>query len=104
MNGAPRELPPPGGMHHYSFLLTDITGPRWGIDRPAPRYPSGEPEPADILDSNGNVIASVTVYRTPFDHLGGALLLVPDPEPGWHAIRIQGEVPLSFGAHNSSQP
>jgi len=103
INGAARELPPPGGMHHYLYLLTDVTGPRWGIERPAPRYPGGEPEQADILDASGNVIESVTVYRTPFDHLGGALLMVPDPEPGWHAIRIQGEVPLAFGASTSSQ-
>jgi hypothetical protein len=104
LNGALNELPPPGGMQHFSFLLTDMNGPRWGVWRKAPRYPSGEPEPADILDDTGNVIASVTVYRTPMDHLGGALLLVPDPEPGWHAVQIQGEVPLTFGSQRSSQP
>jgi Stigma-specific protein, Stig1/Peptidase M66 len=103
MNGAPRELPPVGGMHHYLFLLTDFKGPRWGLERPAPRYPSGDAEQADILDADGKVIESVTVYRTPVDHLGGALLMVPDPEPGWHAIRIQGEVPLPFGAKTQSQ-
>ena len=102
-NGTARELPPPGGMHHYLFLLTDVTGPRWGLPRAAPRYPSGEPEPADILDDSGAVIASVTVYRTPMDHLNGAQLLVPDPEPGWHAIQIRGAVPLAFGATTSSQ-
>jgi hypothetical protein len=103
LNGNQRELPPPGGMQHFLFLLTDVKGPRWGLDRPNPRYPSGDPELADVLDSDGNVIASITVYRTPMDHLGGALLLVPDPEPGWHAVRIQGEVPLPFGATKSSQ-
>ena len=103
MNNAPRELPPAGDMHHYLFLLTDFKGPRWGLDRPNPRYPSGDPELADVLDADGNVIASITVYRTPMDHLGGALLLVPDPEPGWHAVRIHGEVPLPFGATKASQ-
>ena len=58
---------------------------------------------SETLDEAGNVVASITVYRTPFDHLGGAQLLVPDPEPGWHAVRIQGEVPLAFGATRSSQ-
>ena len=90
-------------MHHYLFLLTDVRGPRWGIERPAPRYPSGEPELADMLDADGNIVASVTVYRTPMDDLGGALLLVPDPEPGWHAVQIRGAVPLPFGATTSSQ-
>lgn len=103
LNGAMREVPPPGGMHHYLFLLTDVTGPRWGVDRPAPRYPSGDAESADILDDQGNVIATVTVYKTPFDHLGGALYLVPDPEPGWHAVRIAGDVPLAFGATTKSE-
>lgn len=103
LNGNVRELPPPGDMQHYLFLLTDHRGPRWGLDRPDPQYPSGEPELADILDANGNTIASVTVYRTPFDHLDGGLLMVPDPEPGWYAIQIRGEVPLTFGATTSSQ-
>jgi hypothetical protein len=104
LNGVQREVPPPGGKRHFLFLITDITGPRWGVERPAPRYPNGDPEQADILDAAGNVVTSVTVYRTPFDHLGGAQLLVPDPEPGWHAIQIRGEVPLPFGARTSSQP
>jgi hypothetical protein len=103
MNSAPRELPPPGGMHHYLFLLTDFKGPRWGLYREAPRYPHGEPEQADILDDSGAVITSVTVYRTPTDHLSGALILVPDPEPGWHAIQVRGAAPLPFGATSSSQ-
>jgi hypothetical protein len=102
LNGNQKELPPPGDPQHFLFLLTDIRGPRWGIERPAPRYPSGDPEQANILDAAGHVIDSVTVYRTPFDHLGGGLLLVPDPQPGWHAIQIQGEVPLPFGAKKSS--
>jgi hypothetical protein len=103
LNGSAREVPPPGGMRHFLFLLTDVDGPRWGIERPAPRYPSGEPELANVLDANGQVLTSVTVYRTPLDDLNGGLLLVPDPEPGWHAIQIKGEVPLPFGATNSSQ-
>ena len=104
LNGALNELPPPGGMQHFAFLLTDVNGPRWGVQRRAPRYPSGEPESASILDAQGRVIATVTVYRTPMDHLGGALLLVPAPQAGWHAVQIQGEVPLAFGAKASSQP
>jgi Peptidase M66/Stigma-specific protein, Stig1 len=103
LNGAQREVPPPGGMQHFLFLLTDMNGPRWGVDRPAPRYPNGTPEAADILDANGNVVATTTVYRTPTDHLSGALILVPDPEPGWHAVQVAGEVPLPFGARTYSQ-
>lgn len=104
LNGAPREIPPPGGTQHFLFLLTDITGPRWGIERKAPRYPSGDPEQAQILDANGNLVTTVTVYRTPTDHLSGALILVPYPEEGWHAVQITGEVPLSFGSASMSRP
>jgi len=104
LNGAQRQLAPPGGMQPFLFLLSDFTGPRWGIERAAPRYPSGEPEEAMILDATGATTTSVTVYRTATDHLGGALLLVPYPEPGWHAIQVAGEVPLSFGGRKSSQP
>jgi hypothetical protein len=104
LNGAQRVLPPPGGMQHFRFLLVDVTGPRWGLRRAAPRYPTGEPEQADILDAAGDVIATVTVYRTPFDHLGGAQVLVPEPEPGWHAVQLKGEVPLGFDSSSDSQP
>ncbi len=103
MNSAPRELPPAGGMHHYLFLLSDMKGPRWGLERPAPRYPTGTPELADILDAAGNVVARVTVYRTAIDHLDGARWLVPDPQPGWHAVQVRGQAPLPFGATTSSQ-
>jgi hypothetical protein len=102
LNGNQNELPPPGDPAHFLFLLTDYRGPRWGLDRPDPRHPSGTPEPATVLDESGSVVATITVYRTPMDHLGGALLLVPDPQPGWHAVQIQGEVPLAFGAKSSS--
>jgi hypothetical protein len=104
LNGAQRVSEPVGDPQHFLFLLTDVTGPRWGIERKAPRYPTGEPEAAEILDATGNVISTITVYRTPFDHLGGAQILVPDPQPGWHAVRVQGEVPLAFGSRTSSQP
>ncbi len=104
LNGAQRELPPPGDMQRFLFLLTDFSGPRWGVERPAPRYPTGEPEIATVLDASGVAITSITVHRTLTDHLGGAQLLVPYPEPGWHAVELAGAVPLSFGAHSSSQP
>ena len=53
-------------------------------------------------DALGNVIATVTVYRTAMDHVSGGLYMVPDPEPGWHAIQVKGEAPLAFGATTSS--
>lgn len=103
LNASFRKTQPLGAMQHYWFLLADASGVRWGVDRPRPRYPSGEPELADVLDGNGTRIDRVTVYRTPFDHSGGALLMVPDPKPGWDAIQARGLVPLRFAAESSSQ-
>jgi len=104
LNGNQRVLPPSEPPRHFLFLLTDVDGPHWGLPRATPRHPSGAPEQANVLDASGTVITSVTVYRTAMDHLGGSLLLVPHPEPGWHAIQVQGEVPLAFGASTASQP
>lgn len=104
LNGNQRILLPSEPPRHFLFLLTGVDGPHWGMPRARPRHPSGEPEQAAILDASGTVITSVTVYRTPMDHLGGAQLLVPHPEPGWHAVQIQGQVPLAFGAGTSSVP
>jgi hypothetical protein len=103
LNGARREIPPPGGMQHFRFMLVDeVSGPRWGVERRAPRYPTGTPELSTILDASGAAIASVTVYRTPTDHLAGALLLVPVPAPDWHSIQVAGHPPLAFAAPSST--
>lgn len=79
-------------------------GPQWGAPITRPTEPAGTPEPARILDAQGNVVTEVTAYRIPIDHLGAAELLVPEPEPSWHAIVIQGEVPLAFDSVDSSLP
>ena len=57
-----------------------------------------------MLDAAGNEVAQVTVYRAAMDHLHGASIMVPEPEPGWHAIAIDGEVALVYGAPDASVP
>lgn len=92
-----RVLEVPASLQHFRFLLVDAKGGvRWGLGRRKPRRPTGDAEPAEILDVRGDVIATVTVYRTATDHLGGAVLLVPEQVAGWHAIRITGAGPLTF--------
>jgi hypothetical protein len=40
----------------------------------------------------------VTVYRTEIGDIHAFTVLVPEPKPGWHAIRITGAPPLRFSA------
>lgn len=97
INQAPlQKLSARSSPQHFRFLLLDEDGARWGLDRAAPRYPTGTAESAEVLDATDQVIASVTVYRTHTDQREGAVLLVPDPAPGWYAIRVHGADPLPF--------
>jgi hypothetical protein len=99
VNGAQKVLVNPDVLGRWRTLLLDGHGPRWGIpvDELAP--PSGTAEVAEILDAKGNVIASVAVYRTEVSDIGAAQIMVPEPKPGWHAVRISGE-----RAHAFSEP
>ena len=85
-------------LARYRVLLIDEAGPRWSlpIDEPIEAY--GEPETAQVLDIDGNVITEVMVYRTRISESDGASILVPEPEPGWNAIQVAGAAPLSFSA------
>jgi hypothetical protein len=66
------------------------------VDELAP--PSGTAEVAEILDAKGNVIANVAVYRTEVSDIGAAQVMVPEPKPDWHAVRIAGERAHAFSA------
>lgn len=88
----------------WRTLLVGRFGPRWAAPSPRPTEPAGTPELARILDAKGNLITEITVYRIEMDHLDAAELMVPEPESGWHAIAVQGEVPLAFDAVDSSRP
>jgi hypothetical protein len=88
----------------WRVALTGQHPPEWGAPFTRPTEASGHPERAEILDELGNVLLEITVYRTPIDHLGAASVLVPEPEPGWFAVRLAGEAPLRFDAVNASLP
>lgn len=88
----------------WRVALTGNHPPEWGAPFKRPTEAAGQPERADILDELGEVLLEITVYRTPIDHLGAASVMVPEPETGWHALRLAGEPPLRFDAVNSSLP
>jgi hypothetical protein len=71
-------------------------GAAWGVAPESEVTAMGLPEPATILDARGAELAQVTAYRARMGELEGASLMVPEPEPGWHAIRIAGLPALAF--------
>lgn len=103
LNGNALEVPSTV-VGRWRIVLTGAFGPSWGIPITDPAPPAGEPEGAVVLNRAGDAITEVTVYRTELDHLSASSVMVPEPEPSWHAIRIAGELPLVFGSLDSSVP
>jgi hypothetical protein len=88
----------------WDVIVVSTFGMSWGVPPARPVAAQGIPEAARILDASGNEIAQVTVYRMLMDHLNGSAVTVPTAEPGWHAIQLQGELPLVYGAKHVSVP
>jgi hypothetical protein len=77
--------------------VDDQHGPRWS--RPFQgRLPSVVPESAAILDQQGQLLTTINVYRVPMHGVNAAMVLVPEPQPGWYAVQVQGSVPHPFAA------
>lgn len=98
VNGAPEIIENAALVASYRVLIVDAQGARWGIPFSRPGMPYGVPEPADVLDANGVVIATTTVYRTEIADGAGSSLLVREPQAGWSAVRVRGARSLSFAA------
>ncbi len=94
----------PNPKGRWLVVVLSSFGPNWGVPPQGEVTAVGEPEAAQVLDVNGNEIAEVTVYRARMDHLSGSSVMVPTPQPGWHAIQLAGELPLVYGATNTSSP
>ncbi len=80
----------------YRVLLSDKRGARWGTPFRRPDLPFGTAEPAEVLGRNGKRLADVTVYRTAVSHDDASTVLVPEPQVGWHALRIAGAGVVAF--------
>ncbi len=67
-----------------------------GTLRPAPGDletllpPRGELRSADLLGADGQLLERVDARFYPFSHLGGGLLLYPEPGPGVSSLRVGG--------------
>jgi hypothetical protein len=78
--------------------LNDEDGPRWSHPFARAETPYGIPESADVLDLDGNLVEQITVYRTKIADADASTVLIPEVEPGWHAIKITDALPLPFSA------
>jgi hypothetical protein len=97
VNGvATKALPPPTSLHTWRVLLLDDLGARWGIPISELAPASGRAEMADVLDASGDVLDVVEVYRTEISDIGAFSIQVPDPQPGWVAIRVNGAPALAY--------
>lgn len=98
VNNAPAFYVPAEFLDYWRVLLLDSSGPRWGIPVDELSLPAGLPELAEILDDAGNVITLAEVYRTEIPDIGAASIMVPEPQPGWHAVRVSGWPAHAFSA------
>ena len=80
----------------WRVLLLGSKGPRWGIPITRPSLPEGTALSANILDGKGALLTQVDVYRTEVSDNGGALVMVPEPKPGWSALQMPGSAALAF--------
>ena len=86
----------PVTVQAYRVLLLDADGLSWSAPFPKPDAPYGTPEEADVLDAGGQIVAQVSVYRTAIADSYGFTILVPPPQPGWHAIQLRDASPLAY--------
>ncbi len=83
-------------VRRWRVMLVDDQGPRWGLPITQPRSPEGDPIVARIEDERGELLQEVEAYRTEISDGGGASILIPEPQPNWHAVRISGHEALPF--------
>lgn len=86
----------PNVIARYRVMLLDAAGPRWGLPFPEPQAPFGQPEQAEVLGADGTHLDRITVYRADFSHGVGTSVLVPEPHPDWHSVRVAGAAPIGF--------
>jgi len=82
----------------WRVMLVDATGPRWGNPVTELSLPFGAPELAEVLDTAGNVLELIEVYRTEIADVNGASIMIPEPQPSWHSVRVVGAPALAFSA------
>lgn len=98
LNGATSAsvLAPSAAAQTWRVLLVEGENRRWGNPIEKPMVPAGAAMPARVVDSLGNPVSDITVYRVPVSLPGHATVLVPEPQPGWFAVEVDGGPALTF--------
>jgi hypothetical protein len=85
-------------LGRWWIMDIDSKGARFGLVLEQEAVGEGEPEQALVYGVGGQVLTSVTVYRSMMSNGRGSMVMVPAPSPGWDAIVVAGAPPLSFAA------
>lgn len=93
--GSTRVLSTIAPQRWLSLWVTE-QGPRWGIPRPNATYPSGTVELATVYDDAGDPLMNIEVYRTRVSEFGASLVMVPEPDPSWYSVGVNGAEPIAF--------
>lgn len=81
----------------WRTMLVEASGQAsWGLPIRFRGTPEGTPEIAEILDGSLSVVAEIEVYRVTLSDTDQAQIAVPEPEPGWAAVRAAGTQVLPF--------
>ncbi len=94
----------PNPVGRFRVLVQSRSGATWGEPPSGEVEAVGRGELAIIVDQQGKPVAEVVVYRGTMGHLGGASIMVPEPEPGWHAIVVRGLPPVAYSGTSQSLP
>ena len=80
-------LPPLSGVRWQSLIAYDDGTNRWGGTTELTQ-PGGDPEPASVLDSAGQVIQQIEVVRMGLSHSTDQFLYMPEPGRDWASVQL----------------
>lgn len=86
-------------LSRWQVILVGAHSARWGHHFTQPDHPFGVEESAEILARDGTPIATVPAYRSQLADGDdtSSTLLVPEPDPGWYAVRLRAHgVPVEL--------
>jgi hypothetical protein len=78
------------------LIVGGSRGARWGVPISTPSLPEGTAVTARVLDSAGNFVQEITVYRTEISDSGAASVMVPEPKPDWSGVELPGTGLVTF--------
>jgi len=96
VNASKAEVVSSAALHTWRVLLTGSKGPRWGIPITRPSIAEGTPIRVRILDRAGALLTEIDAYRTGISDSSSAVVMVPEPKPGWSSVQVPGSAAIAF--------